>query len=262
MRGHGRDFLRARLTGILVTFLGMLTPQATAVIVDPAVPDADRGMLLLLGAALLAAACGQGLCQLAQGYTVSLRQEVKARAAMQAAMWDRLLHVQPAFFRQYATGDLLARVMAITLLSQKVVSRNHSAHHLEAAAWRCSTWACWCTIRPPLSLVAMGITLVASVVTLAAGVRTVRALQPLQVLEGTIFGLMVQLLHGVTKLRVAGAEQRAFAYWRMYFQAATRAAPAGCRPIQDGIDRSQYHAPQRWPPVVLFWWATRLFAPT
>ena len=49
-----------------------------------------------------------------------LRQEVKARAATQAAMWDRLLHVQPAFFRQHATGDLLARVMAITQLSHKL----------------------------------------------------------------------------------------------------------------------------------------------
>ena len=119
MRGQGRDLLRVWLTGCLVTLLGMLMPYVTAIIVDTAVPDADRGMLLQLGAALLAAACGQGFCQLAQGY-VLLRQEVKARAATQAAMWDRLLHVHPAFFRQHATGDLLARVMAITQLSHKL----------------------------------------------------------------------------------------------------------------------------------------------
>jgi ATP-binding cassette subfamily C protein len=87
MRGQGHDLRRVWLTGLLVTLLGMLMPYVTAVIVDTAVPDADRAMLLQLGAALLAAACGQGLCQLAQGYAL-LRQEVKARAAMQAAMWE------------------------------------------------------------------------------------------------------------------------------------------------------------------------------
>jgi NHLM bacteriocin system ABC transporter ATP-binding protein len=106
----------------------------------------------------------------------------------------------------------------------------------------------------------MGVILVASVVTLAAGVRTVRTLQPLQVLEGTIFGLMVQLLHGVTKLRVAGAEQRAFAYWRMYFQ-QQQGLRQRVQTIQDHMTVVNTVLPTL-AAVVLFWWATRLWAPT
>ena len=40
--------------------------------------------------------------------------------ATQAAMWDRLLNLQPAFFRQYATGDLQDRVMAIDTMLEKL----------------------------------------------------------------------------------------------------------------------------------------------
>ena len=257
MRGQGRDLLRVCLTGGLVTLLGMLTPLVTAVIVDTAVLDADRGMLLQLGAALLAAACGQGLCQLAQGYAL-LRQEVKARAAMQAAMWDRLLHVPPAFFRQHATGDLLARVMAITLLSQKLSGT--TLRTLVSSGLALLNLGVMMYYSPPLSLVAMGVILVASVVTLAAGVRTVRALQPLQVLEGTILGLMVQVLHGITKLRVAGAETRAFVSWRKYFL-QQQGLRQHVQTIQDHMTVVNTMLPIL-AAMVLFWWATWLCAPT
>jgi len=257
LRGQGGDLLRVWLTGLFVTLLGMLTPQVMAVVVDTAVPDADRGMLLQLGAALLAAVCGQGLCQLAQGYGL-LCQEVKARAATQAAMWDRLLHVQPAFLRQYATGDLLSRVMAITQLSHKFSGT--TLRTIFSSVLALLNLGLMAYYSLPLSLVAMGVILVASVVTLSAGVSTVRALQPLQVLEGTIFGLMVQLLHGVTKLRVAGAEKRAFAYWSRDFQ-QQQGLRQHVQTIQDRMTVVNTMLPTL-AAVVLFWCATRLFAPT
>ena len=74
-------------------------------------------MVLQLGAALLAAACGQTLLQLAQGCAL-LRQHTTAGAAVQAALWDRLLALPIAFFHQYATGDLQTRAMAISTMQQ------------------------------------------------------------------------------------------------------------------------------------------------
>jgi ABC-type bacteriocin/lantibiotic exporter with double-glycine peptidase domain len=41
----------------------------------------------------------------------------------------------------------------------------------------------------------------------------VRRLRPLQRLEGRIFGLTIQLINGISKLRVSGMERFAFAYW-------------------------------------------------
>jgi len=50
-------------------------------------------------------------------------------------------------------------------------------------------------------------------VTIISGILTLRKVRPLLELEGQIFGVMVQLINGVAKLRVAGAETRAFAHW-------------------------------------------------
>lgn len=42
---------------------------------------------------------------------------------------------------------------------------------------------------------------------------TLRKVRPLLEQQGKLFGMMVQIINGVAKFRVAGAESRAFAYW-------------------------------------------------
>ena len=61
------------------------------------------------------------------------------------------------------------------------------------------------------------VALVACLATLTAGVLTVRQERTLQHLRGALLGLTVQLITGVSKLRVAGAEARAFAVWGRLF---------------------------------------------
>jgi ABC-type bacteriocin/lantibiotic exporter with double-glycine peptidase domain len=70
LQGCGMDLLLVLLSGLAVTLLGMLAPHAAAIMIDTAIPDADRRMVLQLGTALLAAACGQTLLQLAQGWAL------------------------------------------------------------------------------------------------------------------------------------------------------------------------------------------------
>ena len=84
------------LIGIAVTLLGMLIPQATAILIDQAIPDADRGLLFQIALILVAAAFGGMLFQLAQGFAI-IRLETFADSSTQAAVWDRLLNLK-AFF--------------------------------------------------------------------------------------------------------------------------------------------------------------------
>jgi ATP-binding cassette subfamily C protein len=64
-----------------------------------------------------------------------------------------------------------------------------------------------------LALIAVAVALVAIVVTTISGVLLVRKFRPLLELQGNIFGQTVQLINGISKLRVAGGEERAFASW-------------------------------------------------
>jgi NHLM bacteriocin system ABC transporter ATP-binding protein len=64
-----------------------------------------------------------------------------------------------------------------------------------------------------LALIAVVVALINIVVTIVSGILTLRQVRPLLERQGKLSGVVVQLINGVTKLRVAGAESRAFAYW-------------------------------------------------
>ncbi|MEO1299890.1 MAG: ABC transporter transmembrane domain-containing protein, partial [Cyanobacteria bacterium J06636_16] len=117
--GQGRDWLTILLTGVAATLIGMLVPQATAALVDNVVPYGDRPLLIQIGVGLLAAAFGASSFQLAQAIA-TMRVETGSDATLQAAVWDRLLKLRTAFYRQYATGDLNSRVSSISAIRRKL----------------------------------------------------------------------------------------------------------------------------------------------
>ncbi|ASC71646.1 ABC transporter transmembrane region [Halomicronema hongdechloris C2206] len=50
----------------------------------------------------------------------TLRVETGSDMALQAAVWDRLLTLRMAFYRQFASGDLNSRVSSITAIRRKL----------------------------------------------------------------------------------------------------------------------------------------------
>ena len=214
LQGRGMDLLVLLFTGLAATLLGMLTPQATAILIDTAIPDSDRGIVLQLSLMLLAAACGQGLFQLTQGFAL-LRKHTASGAAVQIAMWDRLLKLKPSFFREYTTGDLKARVTAVTMIQQKL--NGATLRTLIASLLALLNLVLMLAYDVRLALVAAVVALIASIVTIGASVLTVYHVRPLQRLTGELLGTVVQLINGITKLRIAGAEERAFGYWGKAF---------------------------------------------
>ena len=85
--------------------------------------------------------------------------------------------------------------------------------------WRCSTgdlgivFALLYYYSARLALIAVGLGMTVAVVTLVAGLYIRRYYRELMELQGHFFGLVVQLVNAVGKIRVAGAQRRAFALW-------------------------------------------------
>ncbi|MBN3922934.1 ATP-binding cassette domain-containing protein [Nostoc sp. NMS4] len=119
LQGHSKELIVIVVMGITISLLGMLTPQATAILIDKAIPDANRGLLSQLVVGLLAAAFGGMLFQLALGFA-TIRLETFADSATEAAVWDRLLNLKATFFRSFSVGDLNSRVTAISQIRQRL----------------------------------------------------------------------------------------------------------------------------------------------
>ncbi len=253
LKNRGRDLLVIFLTGIAATLLGMLTPHATAILIDNAIPDSDRGLLLQVGLGLLVAAFGTALFRLAQGFTL-LRVETISDASTQAAVWDRLLNLPVSFFRQYTTGDLQSRVTSISTIRRQLSGTTLIT--LITGLFSLLNLGLLFYYNFKLALVAVAVAIVAIAVTTLSGILLIRKVRPLLEVKGDIFGQTVQLINGISKLRVAGAEERGFASWSKNYSRQIK-LELSTQNVEDGVALFNTVMPT-FTSGVLFWFTIQL----
>ena len=209
-RGQIPELVKIIWVGIAAALLGMVTPLMTGVLIDRAIPEANQNLLLQMGLGLLAASFGIMIFQLAQSFAM-LRLQTKISLDTQAAVWDRLLKLKPAFFRQFSTGDLHNRISAVTQIRNRL--SGSVLRILFTSIFSLLNLGLLLFYSPLLASVAIVIALVTVFFTALSEVIIRHKIFPLQQLSGEIFGFTVQLIGGVSKLRVAAAESEAFACW-------------------------------------------------
>ncbi|MBW4511293.1 MAG: NHLP bacteriocin export ABC transporter permease/ATPase subunit [Scytonematopsis contorta HA4267-MV1] len=210
VKGRKQDIVTIVLTGIAVTLLGMLTPVATGIIMGNAIPDSDGRLLLQIGLVLLVAAFGAALFQLVQGFAI-LRMETAVDISIQAAVWDRLLKEPVSFFRQYTTGDLVSRVSSISTIRRQLSGRTLIS--LISSIFALFYLGQLFYYNSQLALVAVVVAIITLSITTYYSLLLLRQVRPLLEVRGNIFGQTVQIINGISKLRIAGAEERAFVFW-------------------------------------------------
>jgi NHLM bacteriocin system ABC transporter ATP-binding protein len=75
-----------------------------------------------------------------------------------------------------------------------------------------------------LAWLAIGLVAAAIIVTMAAGYLQIKYQRELVDIQGRVSGMVLQLITGITKFRVAGTEERAFVYWAKAFSDQKRTA--------------------------------------
>jgi NHLM bacteriocin system ABC transporter ATP-binding protein len=195
---------------VMLALLSLATPIAAQTIFTGAVPEGDRGRLLGLSLVLVGAALGTATAFLVQGLAL-LRLEGRASTGTQAAVFDRLLDLPASFFRRYSAGDLGTRALGIETIRQSLTAAVNAA--LIALLIALFNLGYILFLDVVLGLYALGL-LLATVVALGLVVRAeIPHQRELQAARGQTQALALQILGAVQKLRVADAENRAFARW-------------------------------------------------
>jgi NHLM bacteriocin system ABC transporter ATP-binding protein len=204
------DLLRILLMGVAGGLLGALVPIVSKQIVDFAIPQAEGGLAIALALGLIISAISAMLFEIVHQFAV-LRIETKLDSRLQAAVWDRLLSLPVPFFRDYSAGDLAVRAMGINTIRQMVTGATISS--LLSGVFSVFSLAVIFFYSLQLGLIAALMAAVIIGINVAGGYLQLRYQRRETETVGKVSSLVLQLLTGIAKLRVAGAEMRAFAVW-------------------------------------------------
>ncbi|HEY1015732.1 MAG TPA: NHLP bacteriocin export ABC transporter permease/ATPase subunit [Herpetosiphonaceae bacterium] len=210
LRGARADLLTLLSAGLAGGLIGLLPPLATRWVVDDLIPAGDRGQIAGLLWALAAVALAGALLQLART-VASLRIETRLGAAVQEALWDRLLGLPAAFFRRYEAGDLAFRALSVDRMRAALSGTTASA--LIGALFALVNLAVLWALDAGMAAVACGLIGLAAAAMLLAGRASLRIERAILAGQGALAGLALQLISGAARLRLAGAERRAFERW-------------------------------------------------
>jgi NHLM bacteriocin system ABC transporter ATP-binding protein len=208
------DLLRPLLVGLAGGVLAMFPPYFIGLLVDTVIPEAARNPLVQIAIVLGVVALTTTSFDIVRNLSI-LRLESRMASSVQPAMWDRLLALPIKFFRRFAAGDLAQRVSTIDAMRQLL-----SGATLQAVMT--SLFSIFLLVQLFLyswQLALLGIALVAvsMAATMIVGYLKLTRQRDVMKVEGRISALVLQLLTGVSKLRVTGAEGRAFAEWAREF---------------------------------------------
>ncbi|WP_353265419.1 NHLP bacteriocin export ABC transporter permease/ATPase subunit [Gemmatimonas sp.] len=255
LRGCGRDVAMVVFMGLAGALLGLVPSMAIGMMFNDVIPGAQRDQLVQLTVVLIACALATALFNATRSVAL-LRVEGRMGTTVQAAIWDRLLALPMSFFRPYTAGDLAVRAMGIDSIRQVVSGATVSALlggvfslvNFGLMFWYSSVMAWKATL---LIVVAVAIASTGSLLQL-------RHQRVAVGIHAKVSGVVLQLLMGVAKLRVAGAETRAFSRW------ATRFADQRQRQFRAERVGNVVQAVQGSFPIVaslvLFWAALPLLA--
>ncbi|WP_456426423.1 NHLP bacteriocin export ABC transporter permease/ATPase subunit [Rhodocaloribacter sp.] len=212
--GCRKDLLFVLVLGLAGGLLNMITPIATGSIFNTVIPEADRSQLSQIMVALFAVAGAVALFQVTRGIAI-LRVESRMDASVQAAVWDRLLNLPTPFFRRFSAGDLAMRASGISTIRQLLSGVTVSS--ILGGLFSVFNFGLLFYYDSYLALWATGLTLVALAVSVAGSYFQLRHQRRIADLQSWLSGKVLQFITGITKLRVAGAESKAFERWARSF---------------------------------------------
>lgn len=210
----GADLTYICLACISVVLLTMLTPYVTKLIFSEVIPSGRADQLVPVAILLFSATLGLIMIQVTRSLVV-FRVKDKLEYSLQTALMTRLLHLPTSFFRSWKAGDMSTRVLALSyfsgLLTEKILIT------MLSSVFSVLLFIQFFIYGGPLLFIGIG-SLAFVVFFIMLNYYYVRKVQAIVTPHRTkMFGLLYELFGGIQKIRVNGAEERAFRMWSENF---------------------------------------------
>jgi len=202
------------LAAVIVILLGMLMPWLNKMLFSDVLETGSRAMLLGIGIFMVCASLSTVLFK-AIKTLLTTRINTKLNVNVYAATMMRVLSLPASFFKDYTAGELSNRIQYMNELCNQIVnvffSTGFSSIFSLIYVAQISAYA------PSLALPAILIVLLTLGITTATVLLQIRVARRRMEAENKENGFSYQLIGGMQKIRLAGAEKRAFARWGRFY---------------------------------------------
>ncbi len=204
------DIALTALSMLLVTLVGLLTPRLTALLFGQVVESGSLRLLIAIAVFMVSVSVSQLLLR-AINTLLSSRITTKLNLSVQAATMMRILSLPADFFKQWSSGELASRSQQLQSLCQMLVSAalNTGLTSLFSLLYVTQIFA----FAPALVAPALTIILVTLAFTVCTTLYQTRITQKQMELAAQESGMSYALITGIQKIKLSGAEKRAYARW-------------------------------------------------
>ena len=209
------DWVVVFLLTLMVTLTGMVIPQMTRFLTGFVIDSGNTRILCYTAVFMLSSLVAGQLFSLSRALMMN-RIQLKTALSVEAAMMMRLMSMPVSFFKQFSSGELASRSGAINELCQLMLGNVLS---LCLTAVVSLLYIRQIYLYTP-SLVLPSLLIVAAMVLVIYG--TARGYsqwaKKKEMLTAKESGVSYALISNVKKIRLSGAEKRAFAKWAAAFK--------------------------------------------
>ena len=204
------DIALLAIVMLAVTGIGMLTPWLNKRLFSDVLASGSQRALLGVGIFLICATVS-GLLFSSIKALLTARIGTKLNLSVEAATMMRILSLPAEFFKHYSAGELSNRAQYVNGLCSQLVNMALSTGLTSLFSLIYITQIF--VFAPALVVPSLLITLLTLLVTCLQMIAQMKITRQQMKLASKESGMSYQLISGIQKIRLSGAEKRAFARW-------------------------------------------------
>lgn len=208
------DLLAIFIACVSVVLLTMFTPYVTKIVFSEVVPSGSSSQLLPVAVLLFSAAFGLAMLHITRSL-VAFRVKDKVEYTLQTALMTRMLHLPAAFFRNWQAADLSSRVLSLSRFSGMLTENILTT--VLSTIFSAILFIQFFIYGGPLLFIGIGVLAVVLFFNLLNYYYTRIVQERVNPNRSKMYGLLYEMLGGMQKIRVNGAEERSFQQWAEHF---------------------------------------------
>lgn len=213
------DFVLIGASTLAITLIGMISPKLNNLLFSTVIESGSYRLLLAITVFMICVTVSSLLINGVKSLIMA-RINTKMNISVQAAAMSRVMSLPAEFFKNYGSGELSARAQYINSLCNMLVSTILSTGltSVFSLAYISQIFVYAPALIVP-SLIITFATVAFSVISAFAQMRISKKSMEISSKES---GMSYALISGVQKIKLSGAEKRAFARWGNLFAEGAR----------------------------------------